>query len=112
MSSSSVSSGRFSGAWISRTPSSLTRNPTRFRRAERKLKNAPKRNQKPENAPTAEQEKLCAQELVDILNAEAARTLTLTGRQRRVFVQYLLFGKSFENTAIDYYRLYQIKFPS
>lgn len=83
-----------------------------FRRAERKLKNAPKRNQKPENAPTAEQEKLCAQELVDILNAEAARTLTLTGRQRRVFVQYLLFGKAFENTAIDYYRLYQIKFPS
>ena len=83
-----------------------------FRRAERKLRNAPKRNQKPENAPTAEQEKQCAQELVDILNAEAARTLNLDGRQRRVFVQYLIFGKAFENTTIDYYRLYQMKYPS
>ena len=83
-----------------------------FRRAERKLKNPPKRNQKPGTEPTAEELKQCAQELVDILNAETAKTFALTGRQRRVFVQYLIFSKAFETTAIDYYKLYQLKYPS
>lgn len=83
-----------------------------FRRAERKLQNLPLRNQPPEKAPTAEQLHQCAQELVDLLNTEISKTLSLTGRQRRVFVQYMIFSKAFENTNIDYYKLYQMKYPT
>ena len=53
---------------------------------------------------------VCATELVAFLNEEVARTLELEDRQRQIFVQYMLFGKSFENTSVDYYKLYKLKY--
>ena len=81
-----------------------------FRRAERKFQSAPKRNQK---APTdPEKEKKCATELVNFLNEEVGHSLELPEHQRKILVQYLIFGKSFENTSVDYYKLYQHKYLS
>lgn len=82
-----------------------------FRRAERKFQSAPKRNQKNDDI-TAEQEKQCAAELVEFLNNEVGRSLLLTDQQRQIFVQYLVFGKSFENTSVDYYKLYRHRYLS
>lgn len=81
-----------------------------FRRAERKFQTAPKRNAKAKDAPDGDAEKKCATELVAFLNEEVARTLELEDRQRQIFVQYMLFGKSFENTSVDYYKLYKLKY--
>ena len=58
----------------------------------------------------AEQEKKKAGELVDFLDAEISRSLTLSEQQRQVFIQYLVFGKSFEDTPIDYYKIYRHKY--
>ena len=81
-----------------------------FRRAERKFPAAPKRNQKTSDTPNLEQEKKCAVDLVDFLNEEVGRSLSLSKQQQQIFVQYLLFGKSFENTTVDYYKLYQRRY--
>lgn len=81
-----------------------------FRRAERKFPAAPKRNPKAKDVPDLEQEKQCAADLVSFVNEEVGRSLVLTEQQRRIFVQYLIFGKSFENTSVDYYKLYQHKY--
>lgn len=81
-----------------------------FRRAERKFQAAPKRNPSASETPNPEQEKKCAGELVAFLNEEVGRSLSLTEQQQQIFVQYLVFSKSFENTSVDYYKLYQYKY--
>lgn len=81
-----------------------------FRRAERKFQNAPKRNQKTVEDANEAQEKQCATDLVLFLQEEVARSLDLSERQRRLFVQYTLYGKTLENTTVDYYKLYKLKY--
>ncbi len=83
-----------------------------FRRAEREFQGVLSRNQNADDALDAEQEKKKAVELVDFLDAEVSRSLALSQQQRQIFVQYLVFGKSFEDTPIDYYKIYRYKYPS
>lgn len=81
-----------------------------FRRAERIVSGMPKRNQKADAEIDTEQEKKSADELFRFLNEEVSRVLDLSEQQRRKLIQYMVFGKSFENTVVDYFRLYQIRY--
>lgn len=81
-----------------------------FRRAERMVSNMPRRQNKAQQAEDPDRVQKSAGELFEFLNREVEKVLDINEQQRQKLIQYMVFGKSFEHSDIDYFKLYQIQY--
>ncbi|MBR2969334.1 MAG: ATP-binding protein, partial [Clostridia bacterium] len=77
-----------------------------FRRAENNVKEIPMHGSEQKE----EAKKNGADELFRLLNGEISKMFEITDQQRRTVIQYMVYAKAFDDTAVDYDWIYKFRY--